>query len=138
MSIAGAILMIAVLAAIFVAGIYEKVLRKEDLEKYKIAAYLHFKNGYVKPVYADEFYLGSGKNADVRIPAADSDVASVHAYIYRDGEYFWIQNIARNAPIYVKYFNEVVQIGHGKKNMLRNNSRIKIGKNTIVFKRGVM
>lgn len=137
MNFIGAALMTIVIVVCFFGGNYEKRLRKEDLEKYKIAAYLGFNGGAVKQSFTDEFLLGSGKNSDVRIPLASKEVAPVHAYVYREGEYFHIKNISKDTPITVRYFNEETILNYGEKNILRDGSRIIIGTQTMTFKRGV-
>lgn len=137
MNFIGAALMAIVIVVCFLGGIYEKKLRKEDLETYKIAAYLQFEEGYVKQIFSDELLLGAGKNSDVRIPLASKEVASIHAHIYRAGEYFHIENIVNGKPIIVKYVNEENVLHYGEKNILRDGSRIIIGNQEMMFKRGV-
>lgn len=129
--------MVIVIVVCFFGGIYEKQLRKEALEKYKIAAYLEFNGGAVKQIFTDEFLLGSGKNSDVRVPLASKEVAPVHAHVYREGEYFHIKNIVSGKPITVRYFNEEIVLNYEEKNILKDGSRIIIGSQTMTFKRGV-
>lgn len=138
MGMTAALLMGCLLTALLAAGIYEKVIRKEDLERYRIAVYLLFQGGHRQRVYSDEFYVGAGKNADVRIPAADGKIEAVHAYVYRDGEYFWIQNLSQKVPIYVKYYDETVKIYTNQKKVLRDRSIVSIGNQSFSFRRGVI
>ena len=137
MNFFGAAFIALTVMVIFIGGIYEKKLRKEELETHKIAAYLHFKDGYVKQIFADEFFLGAGKNSDIRIPLASRKVAPVHAHVYREGEYFYIKNVARGKTVIVRYLGKEQVLHYGAKNILRDGSTIVIGKHIMTFKRGV-
>lgn len=136
MNILAAVMMLVVVSISIGGSIYEKKIRKNELERNKIAANLTFDDGYERRVLWDEFYLGSGKNADVRVLASSEDVASIHAYFYREGEYFYIQNVAKNVPIYVTHVDGTTKVSYRENTILKNGSRIRIGKHKMTFKRG--
>lgn len=137
MNVLGAVILTAVVTIIYVGCVFEAGFRQDELETHKIAVQLQFDGNYVKRVYADEFYVGTGKNADVRIPYKAAGISALHAYIYREGPFFHIQNLDSQQSLYVRHINNIVKVAPNQSTELRNGSEVQIGDCLMTFKRGV-
>lgn len=133
--VGGSLLFLTVVIGVC-ACFYEKLIREKEIETRKIAAYLICENGYERRIFAEEFFLGSGKNADVRIPFSAGKIAPLHVYFFKEGEYFCVQNIDKEKPIYIINVEGTSTLHVGEKKLLKNGNRIMIDGYSMIFRRG--
>ena len=99
----------------FYAVFQESRVRERQYKEHGISAFFKTEFEQTYEIRSSEVFIGSGKNADIRIhiPGVDrkknrlAGVKEIHAYAaLKDDGQFYIRNLSRRFPIYMEFGEE--------------------------------
>lgn len=114
-------MMVIFCACCFCAVFQESRIRDRQYKEHGISAFFKTEFEQTYEIRSSEVFIGSGKNADIRIhiPGVDrkknrwwgqrrlAGIKEIHAYaVLKDDGQFYIRNLSRRFPIYMEFGEE--------------------------------